>query len=65
MVEEVRKEMASLPSEQRNCLEMIIQGYSYDEIAARTALSIDAVKSHLQNGRRMLWLKIKGTTPLK
>jgi hypothetical protein len=36
-----------------------------EEIAARTALSIDAVKSHLQNGRRMLWLKVKGTTPLK
>lgn len=65
MVEEVRKEMATLPSEQRRCLEMIIQGYSYEEIAARTGLSIDAVKSHLQNGRRMLWLKIKGTTPLK
>jgi RNA polymerase sigma-70 factor (ECF subfamily) len=65
IVEEVRKEMASLPSEQRCCLEMIIEGYSYEEIAARTVLSMAAVKSHVQNGRRMLWLKIKGAAPLK
>ena len=38
---------------------MKIQGYSYEETAAQTGLSIDAVKSHLQNGRRRLWLKRK------
>ena len=64
MVEEVWKEMAFLPSDQRRCLEMKIQGYSYEETAARTGLSIDAVKSHLQNGRRMLWLKVRGSSPL-
>jgi len=60
MVEEVWKEMAFLPPDQRLCLEMKIQGYSYEETAARTGLSIEAVKSHLQNGRRRLWLKIRG-----
>lgn len=65
MVEEVRKEMATLPSEQRCCLKMKMQGYSYEETAARTGLSIDGVKSHLQNGRRMLWLKMKGSIPLR
>jgi RNA polymerase sigma-70 factor (ECF subfamily) len=60
MVEEVWKEMTFLPPDQRLCLEMKIQGYSYEETAARTGLSIEAVKSHLQNGRRRLWLKIKG-----
>lgn len=60
MVEEVWKEMAFLPNDQRRCLDMKIQGYSYEETAAHTGLSIDAVKSHLQNGRRRLWLKIKG-----
>jgi RNA polymerase sigma-70 factor (ECF subfamily) len=60
MVEEVWKEMALLPPDQRRCLEMKIHGYSYEETAARTGFSIDAVKSHLQNGRRKLWLKIKG-----
>ena len=65
MVEEVWKEMAFLPPDQRRCLEMKIQGYSYEETAARTGLSIDAVKSHLQNGRRMLWLKTKGISQLR
>jgi RNA polymerase sigma-70 factor, ECF subfamily len=54
------QEMRSLSPDQRRCLEMKIQGYSYEETAALTGLSIEAVKSHLQNGRRMLWLKIKG-----
>jgi DNA-directed RNA polymerase specialized sigma24 family protein len=39
---------------------MKIEGFSYEEIAARTGLSIEAVKSHLQNGRRKLWLKTEG-----
>jgi DNA-directed RNA polymerase specialized sigma24 family protein len=52
--------MAFLPADQRRCLDMKIQGYSYQETAAQTGLSIDMVKSHLQNGRRRLWLKIKG-----
>jgi RNA polymerase sigma factor (sigma-70 family) len=65
MVEEVWKEMSVLPLDQRRCLEMKIQGYSYEETAARTGLSIDAVKSHLQNGRRRLWLKTKGICQLR
>ncbi len=60
-VEQMRKEMEALTPEQGQCLEMAIEGYSYEETAARTGLSIKAVKSHLQNGRRMLWLKMKGT----
>jgi RNA polymerase sigma factor (sigma-70 family) len=59
-LEKLWKEMSSLPPEQRRCLEMKIEGYSYEETAARTGLSLEAVKSHLQNGRRMLWLKMEG-----
>jgi RNA polymerase sigma-70 factor (ECF subfamily) len=59
-LEKLWKEMTSLPPEQQRCLEMKIEGYSYEETAARTGLSIEAVKSHLQNGRRMLWLKMEG-----
>jgi RNA polymerase sigma factor (sigma-70 family) len=58
--EKLRQEINGLPPDQRRCLEMKIEGYSYEEMAAQTGLSIDAVKSHLQNGRRMLWLKLKG-----
>ena len=59
-LEKLWKEMSILPPEQQRCLEMKIEGYSYEETAARTGLSIEAVKSHLQNGRRMLWLKMEG-----
>jgi len=52
--------MTSLAPEQRRCLEMKIEGYSYQETAQRTGLSVEAVKSHIQNGRRMLWLKLEG-----
>jgi RNA polymerase sigma factor (sigma-70 family) len=56
----VHEEMKLLPPEQRRCLEMKMEGYSYVEIAKRRGLSLDAVKSHLQNGRRMLWLRVQG-----
>jgi RNA polymerase sigma-70 factor (ECF subfamily) len=60
-VEKLRREMEALSPEQRRCLELKIEGYSYDETALRTGLSVEAVKSHLQNGRRALWLKMEGT----
>jgi RNA polymerase sigma-70 factor (ECF subfamily) len=60
-VEKLRKEMEALSPEQRRCLELKIEGYSYDETAASTGFSVEAVKSHLQNGRRALWLKMEGT----
>ncbi len=59
-IEQLWKELRSLPSEQRRCLTIKIEGYSYEEIAARTGLPLEAVKSHIQNGRRMLWLKMEG-----
>ena len=57
MAERVWQEMRLLPSEQRQCLELKIEGFSYEETAERTGLTISAVKSHIQNGRRMLWRK--------
>ncbi len=57
---QVLEEIQLLPAEQRQCLELKIEGYSYEEIAKRLGLSLGAVKSHLQNGRRMLWLKLEG-----
>ena len=52
--------MKGLPAEQRQCLELKIEGFSYEETAARTGFSAEAVKSHLQNGRRMLWKRMEG-----
>jgi DNA-directed RNA polymerase specialized sigma24 family protein len=57
---QVWHEMKALPPEQRRCLELKIEGYSYDETAARTGFTVEAVKSHLQNGRRMLWMRLEG-----
>jgi RNA polymerase sigma-70 factor (ECF subfamily) len=58
--DQVWDKMKTLSPEQQQCLKMKIEGYSYEETAARTGLSVEAVKSHLQNGRRMLWLKMEG-----
>jgi RNA polymerase sigma-70 factor, ECF subfamily len=63
MANRVRREMKSLSPEQRQCLEMKIEGYSYEETSARTGFSVDAVKSYIQNGRRMLWRKMEGAMP--
>jgi DNA-directed RNA polymerase specialized sigma24 family protein len=40
---------------------MKIEGYSYEETAMKTGMSVPAVKSHLQNGRRALWQRVAGT----
>jgi RNA polymerase sigma factor (sigma-70 family) len=57
-LEQLHREMAKLPVEQRKCLELQIEGYSYEEIATRTGLSAPAVRSHIQNGRRTLKLRL-------
>src|ERR1017187_2424210 len=60
MAERVWQEMRLLPGEQRQCLKLKIEGFPYEETAERTGLAIGAVKSHIQNGRRMLWRKTEG-----
>ena len=63
LVERLWREIRVLPTEQRQCLELKVEGFSYEETAARTGLTVNAVKSHLQNGRRMLWRRMKGALP--
>jgi RNA polymerase sigma-70 factor (ECF subfamily) len=63
MVERLWQEIRALPSEQRQCLELKVEGFSYEETAARTGFTVNAVKSYLQNGRRMLWRKMEGVLP--
>jgi RNA polymerase sigma-70 factor (ECF subfamily) len=63
MANRIRQEIKSLSPEQRQCLEMKIEGYSYEETSARTGFSVEAVKSYIQNGRRMLWRKMEGALP--
>jgi RNA polymerase sigma factor (sigma-70 family) len=47
--------LSQLPLEQRRCLELFyLEEKSYHDIASTTGLPVNQVKSHLQNGRRML-----------
>lgn len=47
--------LRQLPAEQRRCLELFyLEEKSYQEIVTTTGLALNLVKSHLQNGRRML-----------
>lgn len=59
-VERLWEAMKSLSPEQRTCLELKIEGCTYEETAARTGMATEAVKSHIQNGRRMLWKRLEG-----
>lgn len=47
--------LGQLPPDQRRCLELFyLEEKSYHEIVEATGLALNLVKSHLQNGRRML-----------
>ena len=58
--------LGQLPPDQRRCLELFyLEEKSYAEIAALTALPLNLVKSHLQNGRRMLKRELSLGAPSK
>ena len=47
--------LAQLPEGQRRCIELFfIENKSYQEVADLTGLPLNQVRSHLQNGKRML-----------
>jgi RNA polymerase sigma-70 factor (ECF subfamily) len=47
--------LAQLPPAQRRCLELFyLEKKSYRDIATETGLDLNLVRSHLQNGKRML-----------
>ena len=51
----VEAALNQLPPAQRRCLELFyLEKKSYREIAAETGLDLNLVRSHLQNGKRML-----------
>ena len=61
IIREVYEQLKQLPAAQRRCIELIIDGYSYQEMAVLTGFTLPALKSHIQNGRRMLWQKLGKT----
>lgn len=55
--------LAELNHEQRTCIDLFyLQRQTYAEISEKTGWSVMAVKSHIQNGRRNLKIKITSTT---
>lgn len=63
-VQQLHQEIAQLPPDQKRCVELKIEGYTYEETAAKTGLTVEAVRSHLQNGRRTLRLRMQEVTSI-
>lgn len=58
--EQLIKQIALLKPAQSKCIELFyLNENSYQEIAETTGMDIKAVKSHIQNGRRNLGLRLK------
>lgn len=57
--------LAQLPPAQRRCLELFyLEKKCYRDIAAATGLDLNLVRSHLQNGKRMLRRQLEPPAPL-
>jgi RNA polymerase sigma-70 factor (ECF subfamily) len=56
--------LAQLPPAQRRCLELFyLEKKSYRDIATETGLDLNLVRSHLQNGKRMLRRQLDPPAP--
>ena len=62
-LQNVESALATLPPAQRRCLELFyLEKKSYREISAETGLDLNLVRSHLQNGKRMLRRQLEPPT---
>lgn len=50
----LRLEIAVLPKGQRQCLQLWLDGFMYEEIARALRISLDAVRSRIRDARRLL-----------
>ncbi|MDO7848839.1 sigma-70 family RNA polymerase sigma factor [Hymenobacter sp. M29] len=58
--------LAQLPPAQRRCLELFyLEKKSYREITLETGLELNLVRSHLQNGKRMLRRQLEPLAPAR
>ena len=65
-LQSIEAALAELPPAQRRCLELFyLEKKSYREIATETGLELNLVRSHLQNGKRMLRRQLEPPTPTK
>jgi RNA polymerase sigma-70 factor (ECF subfamily) len=50
----LRNAIAELPKGQRQCVQLLLEDMSYDEIARALRISLDAVRSRIRDARRLL-----------
>jgi RNA polymerase sigma factor (sigma-70 family) len=62
-LQQMEQALADLPPGQKQCLELFyLEKKSYREIVDHTGFDLNAVKSHIQNGKRNLRRHIESTT---
>ena len=52
--QQLREAVAELPPSQRDCVRLWGEGFTYDEIAERLRITVDAVKSRLRDAKKTL-----------
>ena len=63
-LQSVEAALAQLPPAQRRCLELFyLEKKCYRDIATETGLDLNLVRSHLQNGKRMLRRQLEPPAP--
>jgi RNA polymerase sigma factor (sigma-70 family) len=64
-VSRLRQAIAELPTGQRQCLQLWLDDFSYDEISRALRISLDAVRSRIRDAKRQLREKLggEGTLP--
>ena len=63
-LQNVEAALVQLPAAQRRCLELFyLEKKCYRDIATETGLELNLVRSHLQNGKRMLRRQLEPPTP--
>lgn len=64
LLQRMEEAMKGLNEEQKICLELFyLEHHTYSAIAQKTGYSIMSVKSHIQNGKRNLRIRINAMTP--
>lgn len=65
-LQSIEAALAELPPAQRRCLELFyLEKKSYREISLETGLELNLVRSHLQNGKRMLRRQLEPPAPAR
>lgn len=59
-LQQLEAAIAGLNNDQHQCIRLFhLDGLSYQQVADRTGLSVDQIRSHLQNGRRNLRITLQ------